>query len=589
MSHGKCSGDVICPANTGLVRNSDTNGKDSVQCKCSAGYTPQDAGGVCTQCRINTFKSDVGDETCTNCPVLKQASKRSVAKSNCSCYPSYREDSTGECVDCGKGMYGNWGAGPTCKKCPGGLTTPTNKAVMNFEKCTCPTGYTPTNMDEFEERSILKEIDNPASSAEAGLIDVPDLHMTIVSRDCSPCVKGSYKPTDGPEECTVCPWPLTSMRGSSHRMDCSCDAGYEFNPTIQPVECGGNCGCEGFLAPGVVISDGEVFVDQQQDCWWVISGNNPSVTFTSADIQSKHHVYVEECGDAACSSNVTLLVDLHDFDFDSDTDTTTSNTYTTEWQHLRVRFHAVNKYSQSRFTMETSLYTEDDACILCEEGTYKSSIDAKNCTACAAGTFSDMTGAANCVACDAGSYSLPGAVKCTVCDAGTFVLPGELGCTTCSDALVNVTQCQTDGVCVENTYANSLTGLCTWCPLHTTSVRGSTKMIDCTCSVGYAANMDGVECTACPNGTFKRDGGKGICSFCDAGMSIRPGDVDCTACDAGTYILHGEIACTACDVGTYSRPHGAVNCIPCGAGTYSLPGAVACTVCDTDNARPVPR
>ena len=68
------------------------------------------------------------------------------------------------------------------------------------------------------------------------------------------------------------------------------------------------------MAPGGVISYGEVDVDQREDCWWIKGGINPSVTFTSANISYGHHVYVDECGDAACSSNVTSLDDLHDID-----------------------------------------------------------------------------------------------------------------------------------------------------------------------------------------------------------------------------------------------------------------------------------
>ena len=112
-------------------------------------------------------------------------------------------------------------------------------------ECTCPNGHTPTNRALFLTEHNLHNKWDPAETENT-------------YRSCGVCAEASYKPIDGPDECMACPPHTTSMKGSSYRKEFLSVAGYTLIPTIKPVQCGGDCGGEGVLAPGDVISAGEV-------------------------------------------------------------------------------------------------------------------------------------------------------------------------------------------------------------------------------------------------------------------------------------------------------------------------------------------
>ena len=78
-------------------------------------------------------------------------------------------------------------------------------------------------------------------------------------------------------------------------------------------------------------------------------------------------------------------------------------------------------------------------------------------------------------------------------------------------------------------------------------------MIDCICIPGYAAEADGVACTACGAGTYKTGEGTGTCSPCEAGTySDVQGATSCSPCEAGTYKPAGHLVpCGRCTILKY--------------------------------------
>ncbi|KAJ1468717.1 hypothetical protein T484DRAFT_1589403, partial [Baffinella frigidus] len=190
---------------------------------------------------------------------------------------------------------------------------------------------------------------------------------------------------------------------------------------------------------------------------------------------------------------------------------------------------------------------DGDACSACEVGTYKTSTGTGACSGCPDNTESveGSSDLASCV-CSAGFTGNDGG-PCNACVVGEFK-------------------------------ATVGSGSCAACPLHTSSVGGSTELIDCKCVAGYTAASDGVACRVCDTGTYTAATGAGECSTCPAGTSSASGSVklaDCK-CLAGYLGTLDGVACTACVAGMFKRAVGTADCQFCPANSESASGSALC-------------
>ncbi|KAJ1470397.1 hypothetical protein T484DRAFT_1575161, partial [Baffinella frigidus] len=145
--------------------------------------------------------------------------------------------------------------------------------------------------------------------------------------------------------------------------------------------------------------------------------------------------------------------------------------------------------------------------------------------------------------CSAGFTDADGG-ECTPCDAGTF---------------------------------KSVTGsgICTWCPSHTSSAAGSVEVTDCVCVAGHTAESDGVPCRACDAGTYKAGTGAGECSVCPVGSSSASGIEALTDCKclAGYGGEPDGVACSICMEGMFKSEVGPGECQFCPANSESCSGS----------------
>lgn len=116
-----------------------------------------------------------------------------------------------------------------------------------------------------------------------------------------------------------------------------CRTGYVSVMVEQPVLCGGTCLCNGILEKGHAISSmlGDDYRDNA-DCWWIISGVNPSVTFSRFAVVfyiQGDEVIIDQSSDPSFSSGVVHMVTLRGQRGDGMADT-----YTATEKYLRVRF-----------------------------------------------------------------------------------------------------------------------------------------------------------------------------------------------------------------------------------------------------------
>ena len=109
----------------------------------------------------------------------------------------------------------------------------------------------------------------------------------------------------------------------------------------EALQCGGSCGCYPSSASSGYLY--EFYYSNDEDCWWIISGASPSVSFTSFWTEEYYdYVWVEECGDATCTWGVTQLAKLSGY-YDN------LATYAATGQYLRVRFESDGGTTESGF------------------------------------------------------------------------------------------------------------------------------------------------------------------------------------------------------------------------------------------------
>jgi TNFR/NGFR cysteine-rich region len=263
-------------------------------------------------------------------------------------------------------------------------------------------------------------------------------------------------------------------------------------------------------------------------------------------------------------------------------------------------------------------------CTACQPGTYLSEIAASSptsCTTCQTGTYSTGSGmtavsnCTNCSVCATGQYNVSNCISsanivCAACANPLiashstryyFTGPGYSGSYSCPfcclDGFVQTgvfpnTGCW--GVGIGNGWARC--GIQYACPGNsTTTYQNPSVQSACRCNAGFTgvggwnatiprmtgqiappANWSGVNCEACPAGTYN--------------PSIEPSNSvarTCLACDVGTYstglAVSSIINCTLCQAGTYLSATAASSssfCLLCQSGTYSTTlGANSSSIC----------
>ncbi|EKX35814.1 hypothetical protein GUITHDRAFT_50744, partial [Guillardia theta CCMP2712] len=209
-------------------------------------------------------------------------------------------------------------------------------------------------------------------------------------------------------------------------------------------------------------------------------------------------------------------------------------------------------------------------CIPCASGSYSDVEGSTTCTACPEGMTSRLTGSASILdcRCTSGKYMDPKSGACLACPGGTYNNESRL------------TFCATG---------------CATCPIHSTSVQGSSSRSDCVCEAGFydaeaAARSStqgsnatiasslaaGPDCRRCAEGSYSNGTGSTVCNE------------ECAMCPGGSYSsMGGSTSCTTsgpdcrrCAEGSYSNGTGSTVCIPCASGSYSdVEGSTTCTAC----------
>ena len=426
--------------------------------------------------------------------------------------------------------------------------------------------------------------------------------------------------------------------------DCECNAGFHGDPSIEMIRCGGTCGCDGWTTEGGVITDGAYASYRSLDsCWWIISGNQPTVTFTGFETeQYNDFVYVDSCTNAACTEGVVNIDTLHGILVTLDNPPIVTST--TE-KYMRVWFISDSVTVKNGFSATWDRGSPLQ-CIPCNPNEYKAMAGPTDCVDCAEISQSESGSAAcQCKAgytgenVDAPVVRCGGDCGCRLVAWGESISSGkhvigadcwwlisglaptitfttfdtppyggnEVTIMSCADAkcsqspdVVDVllgkpamprtfeTTCATgsksDGTCVHKPYMRVLL---TTEPEFSSWTRGFTATwsadVCSSCGADKYKDIEGAQaCTDCPENTEVAGGGTNInqCKCIDGtSAGHSDGGIPCFGTCDEGYEPSGT-DCLQCTSGTFKSAHGTGSCLPCPTNAVSEIGSSQCLCVD---------
>jgi len=566
----------------------------------------------CESCQAGTYKSNMGSQSCTQCPDFTTSPIESNASSQCTCNLGHTGPDGGPCAACNVETYKSTSGSNNCSTCP--QFSISDPGSVSQQDCRCNAGY---------------------YGPDGG--------------ECEACPAGTYKDTTGSSDCTACAADKTSTAASTSEDACVCHRGYDSGTPYKLVtyrSCGSNYAQIFNIETNSNIEncDMDLLSSAKQACntyestclgvhcdknliSWVMC----ITSVTSSNAWSSDEVYVKQSPQCIPCAAGTYKDAPSTQPCTECPDSSTSPEASTNVQNCTCN----------------AGFTGDDgaACTACEAGKYKAESGSAACTNCDAGKYSSKTNsttASDCISCLQGSNSDAGSTTETdcLCDAGTYYPATKFAeaertkTNVCPDnAYVSFAPwnlddakslCDSEPSCTgfwhviwnfgdfkncDSNYAELTKGNGQWCrepmtetdppnypcnlvyrkitqcqdcPTGSSSSRGAVGPGNCTCNAGYTGN-DGGTCTACVAGKYKGNEGSNECSDCEAGKySTDPAansSTVCIDCVAGKYSMDSTV-CTDCpaDSTSPSRSDAIEDCT-CNAGYTGNDGGT-CTACD---------
>ena len=615
-----CSACNPCPPWTGHD-TSDTPRLTIESCTpqpCPPGTTGP-TGGPCVKCQ-NGYKSSVGSEPCTSCPIARyQTGNSAWFERMITNNTMVRAATGGEYCRCKVGFYvyqtkysqQEFINGqlvtvqyPLCKACDVGWAkwwvTPGNENIQDY--------CVQENSECCRQCTFLGRLSDAGNTGEGGVnCSCPKGQFgnnyttypfpAVIS--CSFCAAGKYSDNIGMSACTQCPPNSWYSETSAYSINlCQCNSGYE-GPSGGPCTAKAcNTGYTGPAGSCVACLGGTYKNTVGSDACTLCPLNSSSPSGSSALTACQCNAGFSGVNGGTCSA-------------------CGAGSYKATVGSVACTLCGANTYSPSNASISAtsclacpgnttsvagssvcqckSGYSGPDGgpCEACSVGFYKTTAGAANCTRCPENAVSTLasTTQASCK-CDAGHSGLDGGL-CTACAAGSYKQTvGSVACTLC-------------GV---NTYGTTLGAIsntsCVGCPGNSTSVRGSDKPELCFCEAGYEQTKEFDVCLECRPGFYDNITNRHECSICGGGLYSASwgasGPETCKECGPGTWSDIGSATCSLCPPNSNSSARSTsltdCKCIPgftgqdgqtceaCERGEYKASvGNASCTICSENS------
>ena len=590
-------------------------------CFCNAGMAGP-PGGPCIRCEGGTYKNQSTlqspNAACTACPANTNSPSGSYTIADCRCKPGWiGSGGSSECVSCGPDEISTPPDYNLCK-CKHALARSSTSTSCEA----CETGKYWYDGGMHENSCLFCGMYQTApSNGESIASCMCDFGSTQTqSADwtgritCEKCLLGTYKDTQGPATCNVCP---TNTVSSTSRKTCICLAGSSRQLDGQCVPCAENsdaprestgaCACNaGFKGPSVSGA-----CEACEAGSYGIGGASGAPAVCTDCVAGKYQYYAgmavcRQChantqstaARTGCTCNAGYFEAFTFDDFNVLCETCSAGEYHLPAHRVAGGLTECLPCELGTFKNFSGLAlcgvcpphsttyglgaTEQAEC-LCGPGRFHGG-GLEMCTRCAAGKFSNVVGATGCTECPGNTESLQGALQVgdCFCSSGMF--------------LFNTAEMQTGNnasmpIC-EQCPAGKYKFVkgdspCTPCAVRTSSQMGSAV---CDCAPGFFQSSWYQEkpitpaCEPCAPHTYKASVGTSICLACPENtLAIDAGASSCQPCPVGEHLWYspeGRVCvCKYGDVRSVVPAGGEAVCVPCAAGKYYSALFEACTLC----------
>lgn len=637
-----------CPVN--MFTRPGRNASEQTHCLCSPGWSNSTGAALCQACLVGEFKPVLGNVSCSSCPADSSTlGTNSTSIDFCFCNPGFTPTAEDEhvCAACVPGTFKGDLADEACAQCPankfceGQTVVPTDCVVNSVAlagsdevyDCSCKPGF----LAIFSVNG--PEVTHVCQQCAAGRYN-----DAFNQSACQLCPTNTFLPTTGADnvsDCLLCDPNAASQEGSTAQTDCFCNLGYSGVPGAECQAC----------MPGEYRSNPDEYICQK------CPANTYNGLYASSDV-AECNACPSDTVSLAGSDALIDCTCVPGFSASVVGDAYQCTPCVAGTFQPVGNQSACLKCPAG--TASTAVQaTAQDVCITCNAGFFTTTEGATKCRACAPSTFQDQAlanpTAQPCTACPSNSrHNINGSIditdcrcdagfaqrgngadaldphRCEVCRAGyfcpgdgdEFLCPpnhyseeGSIVCTRCannsqalSDNIVNVDECkcvpgaegsfdddctlcepgfaQPDpdgGTCVEcepDTFATGRGNLeCTVCPGNSSAPSASDAITDCVCRPGFFG-PDGGPCALCEADTVCPGGSQ--VDPCRAHSSGPPGlseQAGCV-CDPGFVSENATARCQPCPPGFFC-PGGQVQ-TPCSAESHSVRGSIDITACVCD-------
>lgn len=511
---------TVCPLNSSTAVD---NAVELSQCLCNPGYYRNN--GECVECQAGKFKPTLSDEECTGCTPNSDSPPNSIFSTDCVCNLGYIGPDGGPCTACTPGKYRSGTDTSICEDCPAGKYNELYASPTAGDCITCPENtYT---ADSGSGSSLDCTCNAGFSSSRAD----SDTAWT-----CDACQKGFYSLVSNSSQCTACGPGTYSVTEAATTADvCTeCPDG-EYNVDTGKSEC--------TLCPVSTWQDTSAPDAKSSVC-------EPCPVSSSHSDSGVTDVNICICGPGVFKVVQTELFTCEDC---------TAGDYCLG-DNIR-RECAVNFYSLA---------------------------GASQCSECADNSQAIVSAgliSSDQCQCELG-YEGPSHSSCSACSLGKFQaddftydsLQTDLrdGLTLTNETMAVEVTCVN---CAANTYADTTaSSVCTECVANTDTggAQGSTDVTDCVCSAGYFG-ANGGPCNLCPVGRFCPGGINTQPCRAHSNSSVGAITQDDCKCNQGWYSSAPGLTCQKCVPDSYCPGDQAV--IPCSTGSFSPAGSSNITQC----------
>lgn len=573
---------TACPAGSSTFHYS--NASSALDCLCEPGF--ENATQACEMCAHAFFKGSLANRSCTAChPDSQAAAPGATLRAQCLCRAGFffELDGDGEksCRACAAGTYKGELADAACTQCPENHFCPANAVAPEqcpphslsapgsgrVEDCLCVEGF-----------FFAYAAGAPANAAGG----------VAAGYACRACAPGSYTDRAGQPACTACPADTynpaptgasltaclacpanaASPQNSSLLTQCLCNLGYAGEPGQSCTPC----------APGQYRENGAVYICE------ACPPNTFSVRVAADSAGTCLACHANTSSGAGsgsqreCVCNPGLYADA-----ELSCAACAGGTYAPDFNSS-----ACTPCEPGKFSAAVGA-AAPETCVVCAAGTFATAPGMTACVACPASTWQNASvpaqRAQTCAACPAHSSharlgetdvfacecaagywkrGVPPAFECSECLPGHFC-PG-------GDRLVP---------CAFNTFATGgLVTECTPCaPLSRATANASlTGPEQCQCLPGTEGAFHDA-CAACAPGLFQpRDLAHGGAEAQPAELALQPESGAAVGAPAAL-----ATTCAPCPRHTFQNASGASACVACPANSSTeLAASADATACHCD-------